>query len=252
MGGREWRRAALAALLALAWVGCRSGSPERTATPTVSEPDTAPARGAKSVNPGINASYKDADVSKFVERFEREGREIYRERLAIVKAIGVKPGDVVADIGAGTGLFTGLLATATKPGGKVYAVDIVPNFLEHIAQRLEQEGIDNVETVLCKEDSVELRPNSINIAFMCDTYHHFEYPKSTMASILRALRRGGRLVVIDFERNEGESSAWILEHVRTGKQMVIKEIQAAGFELIANGPTVKALKQNYVISFRKR
>src|SRR5215475_3782521 len=105
----------------------------------------------QSVKPGINAEYKDADVERWKERFETESREIFHERQKIVSAVGLKPGTTIADIGAGTGLFTVLFAREVGASGKVIAVDIVPQFLEHIRSRSKAEGLVNVTTVLCKE-----------------------------------------------------------------------------------------------------
>ena len=85
---------------------------------------------------------------------------------------------------------------------------------------------------------------------MCDTYHHFEYPHSTLASLHQAIRPGGSLVVIDFERIPGESRDWVLEHVRAGKDVFTREIEAAGFELVEQ-VAIEGLKENYVLRFRR-
>jgi SAM-dependent methyltransferase len=209
---------------------------------------TAPAE--ESVKPGINAEYfkPDLDVAQWTERFEREGREIYDHRERIADSAGVRPGQRVADIGAGTGLFTGLLASRTGPSGKVIAVDIVPEFLARIAERAQRDGLRNVETVLCTERSVELPTASIDLAFICDAYHHFEFPRSTLATLHRALAAGGELVVIDFERVPGQSSEWVLGHVRAPRETFVAEIEAAGFELLE---VQDWLKDNYITRFRK-
>jgi ubiquinone/menaquinone biosynthesis C-methylase UbiE len=201
-----------------------------------------------SVAPGINDPYRDADPAQWVERFEREGREIYDRRGEIVAAIGLGPGHDVADVGAGTGLFTPLLAEAVGPQGTVYAVDIVPEFVEHVRARAAALGLENVRPVLCSERSVELPPASLDRAFLCDTYHHLEYPAATMASLRRALRPGGEMLVVDFERNPGESSDWILEHVRAGREVVRGEIEAAGFRHLE---TIDMLEENWVMRFAR-
>lgn len=203
-----------------------------------------------SVAPGINAEYQkpDLDVSQWVERFEREGREVHDQRERIVQTAQVQPGMAVADIGTGTGLFLPSLATATGAQGKVYAVDIVPDFLKHIAARMKEAGVTNVETVLCTERSVELPPASIDLAFICDVYHHFEYPSDSLRSLHRALKPGGQLFLVEFKRIPGESADWILRHVRAGEETVRAEIEAAGFKLI-DRPDF--LKDNYILRFRK-
>ena len=86
------------------------------------------AHSEQNVNPGINDHYRDADYRQWVEVFERPGREIFDRRFRIMAAVGARPGMVVADIGAGTGLFTRLFARAVGPGGRVLAVDISRNF----------------------------------------------------------------------------------------------------------------------------
>lgn len=157
----------------------------------------------------MNKKFTDpnADIQQFVKRFENEARDIYAKRREITHAVGLKPGDAVADIGAGTGLFTFLFAEPVGPKGTVYAVDIGPAFVKYIAEQAKQRGYNRiVKTVLNTPDSTELPAGSIDVAFICDTYHHFEHPEKMLASIYRALRPRGRLVVIDFDlrKDSGE------------------------------------------------
>lgn len=201
----------------------------------------------KSVNPGINKSFKDPSVDSFEKRFEKEGREVYDQRQAIIKKLDLKPGMKVADIGAGTGLFTRLLAPVVGKEGKVYAVDIAKSFVEHSVKSTKKIGWSNVEGIVCKPDDVLLPTASVDVVFICATYHHFEFPSKTMASIRKALRPGGKVVVLDFERIEGKSREWLLKHVRADKALVTKEIKASGFELIEEVPM---FKENYFLKFK--
>jgi ubiquinone/menaquinone biosynthesis C-methylase UbiE len=205
-----------------------------------------------SVRPGINESYLDPSlqVDDFLKRFEVESREIFHEREKVVAACGIRKGMTVADIGAGTGLYTRLFAEATGPDGWVYAVEIAGPFLKHIVERARQEGQKNISAVLSPEDSVSLPPDSIDVAFICDTYHHFEYPKGTIGSLVRALKKGGTVVVIDFERVEGKSSDWVMGHVRAGKEVFRKEIEDAGLTFVEE-VKMDGLKENYFLRFRK-
>lgn len=204
----------------------------------------------QSVRPGVNCEYETTPVETWVERFEAESREIYRERDKIMEAAGIKPGMMVADIGAGSGFFTEIFARRVGPSGKVYAVDIKKEFVERIDQRAKEQGLSNIATVLCTDKDTKLPPNSIDVAFLCDTYHHFEYPARTLASIHRALRPGGMLVVVDFDRVEGKSRQWVLDHVRAGKDVVMSEIRAAEFEFVDQSAT-PFLTENYMLLFRK-
>ena len=206
-----------------------------------------------SVKPGINASYldPDLDVDEWIARFEGESREIFTHRAALAAAVGIEPGDEVADVGAGTGLFLEPFARAVGPRGTVYAVDIVPAFIEHMTQRIAEVGLERVVPHLCSEDSIDLPARSLDKVFICDVYHHFEYPRHTMTSIHRALRRGGEVVLVDFERIPGVSREWVLGHVRAGKDEVLAELDAFGFDLVEE-LEVPGLTENYVLRLRKR
>jgi predicted methyltransferase len=203
----------------------------------------------KSVRPGINQPFENPDVKNFVGIFEGESREIFTKRKEIVTACQLKPEMVVADIGAGTGLFTRLFAKEVGPKGKVYAVDIAPKFIEHIEKTCKDADIKNVVGVVCTADSVKLPPKSVDLVFICDTYHHFEFPFKTMASIHEALRPGGQVVVIDFHRIPGKSREWVLNHVRAGQEVVVKEIESSGFKKVDEE---KLLSENYLIRFEKK
>lgn len=212
----------------------------------------APAPPATGPQSDVNAPFRHPDVETWQQRFESPKREVYRLRHEIVAAMQLRPGTDVADIGAGTGFFTLLFARAVGPQGRVYAVDIAEEFLAAIRERAAAAGLTNVVTVRCPEREVALPAGSIDLAFICDTYHHFADPVAYMGSVRRALRPGGRLVVIDFERIEGRSPAWILRHVRAGREEVIEQIRRAGFEPIEPPAPVPPLGQNYMIWFVRR
>lgn len=203
----------------------------------------------KSVKPGINDSFRDPKVDDFVERFEIESREVYAKRNEIVQALKLAPGSTIADVGAGTGLFTQLFAKAVGEKGNVIAVDIAQNFLDHIAATCKEKKLNQVVGILCTADDTKLPENSVDAVYICDTYHHFEFPLKTMASIRRAMKPGAKLFVIDFIRIEGESSEWTLSHVRAGQEVFEKEILSCGFKKV--GDHSKILKENYFLVFEK-
>jgi len=205
-----------------------------------------------SVKPGINDKFLDPSlkVEEWTEKFETESREIFHQRNQIVASVGLKPGMKIADIGAGTGLFTLPFANAVGTDGKVYAVEIAKNFLRHIRARAQKADAANVETVLCTDRSVELPESSIDLAFICDVYHHFEYPQASLASLHKALKPGGEMVLIDFKRIPGESSDFVMGHVRAGQEVFEAEVAAAGFEKV--GEVKDVLKENYFVRFRRK
>lgn len=203
----------------------------------------------KSVRPGINDSFRDPNVDEFVKRFEIESREVYARRNEIVAACRLQPGQTVADIGAGTGLFTRLFAEAVGEHGRVVAVDIAQKFLDHIATTSREAGLKNIDTVLCTADSTELTPDSVDVAFICDTYHHFEFPLKTMTSLRSALKPNGRVIVIDFRKIPGVSSDFVMGHVRAPQAVFESEIVQAGF--LKTREEGDLLSENYFVEFTR-
>lgn len=167
---------------------------------------------------------------------------------------GLEPGATVCDVGAGTGLLVGGLAAAVRPDGTVEAVELSPVFTAHLTRRAKAEGLNNVRASQCTERELGLGPGTVDLALCVDVYHHFEYPRTFCKSIRRALRPGGRFVVVDFHRDPAKMVApshrgsWVLEHVRADKATFIAEIEQAGFKLIAE-PAVPELRENYVLVF---
>lgn len=238
MCNRSLKRTAAALLLTLAPI---------TAAASVEEPAVtgAPAE--------LNRRFIDPelDVDTWVERFEGESREVFAARHDVLRATGVRTGDRVADIGAGTGLYTRLFAEAVGKDGWVYAVDIGPNFLLHINRTVSEAGLANVTAVLGRIDSVALPPESVDLAFLCDTYHHLEAVEPMLASIHRSLARDGRLVVVDFERIPGQSREWVLDHMRAGKDEFRREIEAAGFAFVEE-VEIPGFEENFFLEFKKK
>lgn len=203
---------------------------------------------AQGASPAINEQYRDPDYSRWQRNLETEGREVYEKRLAIVDAVGPQLGQAIADVGAGTGLFTRLFAARVGPQGRVYAVDIAKAFVDGNLQRARAARLQNVVGIVSTQADTRLAEKSVDVAFVCDAYHHFEDPPAMLASIRRALRPGGTLVVIDFERIPGTSPDWILKHVRAGKEDFRREIEVAGFRF---SEEVKLMRDNYVLRFTK-
>lgn len=208
-----------------------------------------PVAAQESVNPGINQHYQDPDFDRWQSTFERSGREVYDQRHAIVSQLGLQAGMSIADVGAGTGLFTRLFAKQVGASGKVYAVDIADNFVENVVRTSREQGLNNVEGIVNDQRSARLPGQSVDWVFLSDTYHHFEYPDAMLASIHRALRPDGRLAIIDFRKQPGRSSAWVMSHVRANRNEVVGEVTAAGF-VLEREPEI--LEDNYFLIFRRR
>ena len=191
-------KVAIAVLIGI--VGCRAARepqpPTRTSTST---------KIALEVPRRINREYEGKEAQDWEARFEREGREVFDRKDAILEMLALRAGMDVADVGAGSGLFTLAIARAVGPEGKVYAVDVQAYFLERIAERARAAKLANVVTVAADQRTSGLAEDSIDLALFVDSYHHLEHPDATLADVRRALRAGRRLVVIDYDRT-GEHS----------------------------------------------
>ena len=199
---------------------------------------------------GPNDAYLDPRVSAetWDWLFRAEDRELYDRRELVLSLAAVKPGMDVADVGAGTGLFSMMLSDAVGSQGRVYAEEVIDRFSRYIAERAAREGRANVMSVVGTERSVGLPPGSIDLAFLCDVYHHFAFPAPMLASIRAALRDDGQVFLVDFRREPGRSPAWVFEHVRASEQGVLREFDAAGFVALSRDDS---LRDSYVWRFRR-
>ncbi|MBV2091237.1 MAG: methyltransferase domain-containing protein [Candidatus Thiodiazotropha sp. (ex Ctena orbiculata)] len=200
-------------------------------------------------DPRINQPYQDPDFQVWQDIFESPGREVYDHREEILQALKLEPGMWVADIGAGTGLFTWLFATEVGDLGRVFAADISSEFIRNILQIARQSNLNNVQGVVNSQTSLALQPNTMDVVFVCDTYHHFEEPQVMLKLIHQSLKSGGRLVIIDYRKRPGFSSNWVMDHVRLGRDGVIAEIEQSGFRLSGEENFLRA---NYFLTFTKK
>ena len=116
----------------------------------------------ESLKPGLNESYKTIDIENVIKRFEGEKRDVVVKRDEILAACELKPGMMVADVGAGTGLFTRPMAAKLAPKGKVFAVDVTEQFIERVKQSCREEGLENVDGILSTPTSTELPAESVD------------------------------------------------------------------------------------------
>ena len=237
-------------------LGCRAASGEAPVEPSAQTLASAPASADTpepdpdpelSVRPGVNDNYTPDKVDWYATRFSRDGREVADRKADILKLLDLAPGQTVADIGSGTGLYTRELSALVGDQGRVYAVDVTEAFLERVRTIVRDEGLANVMLVLADPRDVGLPAGSVDVAFMSNVYHHVEYPITYMGTVRRALAPGGRLFVIDFRREADCDDEWVLEHVRAGEATVLAELQRAGFELVARH---EIMTRNYFLELR--
>eukprot|EP00039_Didymoeca_costata_P027214 m.17807 g.17807 ORF g.17807 m.17807 type:complete len:291 (+) comp6116_c0_seq2:73-945(+) len=191
-------------------------------------------------------------------RFENpETRDIAGALLQIAVMLikqGLRMDDTIIDVGAGTGLTLGTLSKSVG-SGNVVAIDISQVFVDYMQRRVKKEGLTNVTVKQCSDKDCNVSPGTAKFAFICDVYHHFEYPITFMRSLHSALQPGGKVVVIDFHKDPEKmvhhSKAWAIEHLRAGQDVFRKEIESAGFKLVAE-PVIPELLENYVMVFEKQ
>jgi ubiquinone/menaquinone biosynthesis C-methylase UbiE len=139
---------------------------------------------------------------------------------------------VVADIGTGAGFMLPYLADAVGTAGRVVAEDIFPDFLDEAKETAGEKKLTNVQFVLGTEKDVKLEPGTIDLAFVLDAYHHFDYPAEMLNSIRRALKDGGRLAIVDFYQRGFRDP----KHIRLDDREVIQEVTRHGFTLLSSRP----------------
>jgi ubiquinone/menaquinone biosynthesis C-methylase UbiE len=176
---------------------------------------------------------------------ERPDRATEEQPQKMVAALGLKSTDVVADIGAGTGYISQLLA-GQVPEGKVLAVDVQPEMIELLKRRIDRDKIANIQPQLGTEQSPELSPESIDLAIMVDAYHEFGYPQEMMTGIVSALKPGGRVVLTEY-RGE-DPKVFIKPHHKTTQKQIEREMKAVGLKLLKNE---NVLPQQHLFFFGK-
>jgi predicted methyltransferase len=162
---------------------------------------------------------------------EREDRDREQRPDEVIRAMGLRDGQVVADLGAGTGYFTRRLAKAVAPSGRVYAVDIQPEMIALLKRNVEKAGLANVVPVLGTGDDPRLPAGGIDWILLVDVYHELQQPKAMLARMREALAPGGRIALVEY-RLEGSNAEHIRREHRMSVKQVLEEWEPAGFRLV--------------------
>jgi precorrin-6B methylase 2 len=180
----------------------------------------------------------------WLERPERASEE---QPQVAIDALEIKPGQTVADLGAGSGYYSFRIAPLVGPTGKVLAIDIEQHMLETIAERAHRERVANVMTVHSSAQDPHLAPGSVDLLFMVDVYHELEYPYEMMTKVRAALKPGGRVALIEYRAEDPEVAIKPLH--KMSERQVRREMQAAGFRHLK---TVHTLPLQHLILFEAR
>jgi ubiquinone/menaquinone biosynthesis C-methylase UbiE len=185
---------------------------------------------------GINKWYMGRQIAHVMSHYgidwlERDEREMEENTSLLLKNLAVKPGMVIADIGAGSGYHSALLSKMVGTG-KVFAVDVEPEMIIYLNERIKQEKLSRIVPVLSAEQEVSLPGNTVDIMLLVDVYHEFSYPYEMALSMRAALKPGGKLVLVEF-RSEDPTIPIKTIH-KMSKAQAVKEFNAAGFVLDEN------------------
>ena len=176
--------------------------------------------------PADYMSYLGADWLERGERITEEQPE------RVLDAMGLRPGDVVADVGCGSGYYARRIARRVQPGGTVYCEDIQPEMLDIMRERAAAEGVPGVEPILGAPDDPRLPAGAIDWVIIADVYHEMSDPEPMLAGIRRALAPGGRVALLEYRVEDGTGDQILADHAMSVRQVLL-EWQAAGFELAA-------------------
>lgn len=180
------------------------------------------------------------------EWLERPGRQQEERTDLLLDALDLKPADVVADIGAGTGYFSFRLAKAV-PQGKVLAVDIQPEMIEYLNEGKKKDNVTNVEPVLGTITDPRLPANSVDLALMVDAYHEFSNPREMGVALVRSLKPDGRIALVEYRAEDPNVN--IKEHHKMSVLQVNREMTALGLKLLKNDTR---LPQQHILIFGKK
>jgi ubiquinone/menaquinone biosynthesis C-methylase UbiE len=185
-------------------------------------------------------------ANEYIRVLEDPGRDEWQRPEEVVNKLDLRPGENVADIGSGSGYFTVRFARAVGPTGKVFAVDIDREMLAYVARRAKEEHLGNIYPVQADAQDPGLEPSSIDLIFICDTLHHISDRAAYFPLLARALKPGGRLVNIDFEKRELPLGPPLA--MKIDKRDMIKEAEAGGFKL---SQEFDFLKYQYFLVFTR-
>ena len=173
-----------------------------------------------------------SDLQKYIESLERPDRDKDQKPDEVIKALNIDQYMAIADIGAGSGYFTRKFVWAIQDKGMVYAVDTEPGMLKYNEEMIEHLHTPyNAKFIVAKEDDPSLPPNSVDLVFICNTYHHLEKRADYFTRVKASLKKNGRVAIIDFWTDGRAGDLGFSPEHLIARETVIKEMTAAGYIL---------------------
>jgi ubiquinone/menaquinone biosynthesis C-methylase UbiE len=170
------------------------------------------------------------DPKAYIAALEDPQRDAYQKPHEVLQALGIKTGEVIADIGAGSGYFTLRLAHQVGPTGHVYAVDISPDMIRHLHQRVRDVALLNVSPILAGPDD-PLLPQPVDRFLIVDVWHHIENQAGYLARIRERLKPGGQVIMIDFHKRELPVGPPV--EMKIAREDLVRQMATRGFRIAA-------------------
>ena len=199
----------------------------------------------------IQAQLAARKADEWVATLEGPQRIASQKIDAVLSKLDLKPGMVIADIGAGSGLFSRPLAKAVAPAGKVYAVDIQQDLLDHINQRDKAESIRNIQTVLGEYDDPKLPARNVDLAFINDVLHHIQHRAAYLKALGTYIKPGGRIAIIEMDKNDPKTPHRNQPELLVAREEILHWMSDAGFKLVQEHPDLFPGTKVFLVFGRK-
>jgi predicted methyltransferase len=199
-----------------------------------------------------NQRYQTAEGRKAIAaNLGSPGRDATERPQELVDEMALQPGMTVADIGTGVGYMLPYLSRAVGPSGHVVAEDIFDDFLNTAKKSAADRELANVAFIKGTETDPRLANKSVDVILALDSYHHYDYPENMLAAFVRALRDGGRLVVVEYyKRPNAMPGGDAVKHIRLDEPGLVREIERNGFHKVSEREHIKG--SQYMVVFEKK
>jgi 2-polyprenyl-3-methyl-5-hydroxy-6-metoxy-1,4-benzoquinol methylase len=182
------------------------------------------------------AQLASRDAQEWIKTLERPERLQAQKVDEVIARLAVKPGQVIADIGAGSGIFSRPLAKAVAPSGKVYAVDIDPALLDHIKQTARQQNLGNIQTVLGEFDDPKIPARDVDLALINDVLHHIEHRAAYLKALTTYIKPGGRIAIIEMNDQDPNTPHKGQPELLVSRKQIEQWMSDVGFKRVQEFP----------------
>jgi ubiquinone/menaquinone biosynthesis C-methylase UbiE len=196
-----------------------------------------------------NSTYQtEAGRKTVAQSLNASSREQTQKPGELIKSMGLEPGMTVADVGTGVGYMLPFLSRRVGPAGRVLAEDIFDDFLAGAKQTTEDQKLSNITFIKGSETDPNLPEGQVDMELVLDAYHHFDYPEKMLASLRKALKPDGKLIIVEYYKRESAMPGGrALTHIRLDMPDVIKEIEANHFHLLMEKEHIKNVQYMLVL-----